>query len=49
VWSLLAVVELRAGHCRLAAEHLERALRLDPREPDALANRARLGQCKERP
>jgi Flp pilus assembly protein TadD len=44
-WALLGTLDARAGRCDEARSHLDRALALDPDEPDALRNRARLGEC----
>src|SRR5262249_5237429 len=45
VWSLLGVLDARAGRCADAARHLARALALDPADRDANANLARMPLC----
>ena len=44
--ALRGVIAARAGLCAEAAELFDRALALDPGEPDAVANKAKLGTCK---
>jgi hypothetical protein len=44
-WSLVGVLDARAGRCADAARHLARALALDPADRDANANLARLPLC----
>src|SRR4030095_15414564 len=34
VWSLIGTLDARAGRCAEAARHLDRALELDPNDPD---------------
>jgi tetratricopeptide (TPR) repeat protein len=45
-WSLLGVIDARAGRCAEAQVHLGRALALDPTDRDALTNLPRLASCR---
>jgi tetratricopeptide (TPR) repeat protein len=47
-WSLLGVLDARAGRCAEARRHLERALALDPADHDAILNLTRLALCRAR-
>jgi len=48
VWSLIGTLDARAGRCAEAARHLDRALELDPNDPDARINRPKLAGCVEK-